>query len=160
MANLYLMCGCPGSGKTTYCKNHLTEKDKHISRDEIRFSMLQPGENYFAHEDDVYMTFWQNIIEALRNGYNVFADQTNLSIKSRHYLLGHIPKGACEHIYAIVIKNDLQTCLNQNENRKGTKAYVPVSQLRRMFYSFQMPTKEEGFDEVFIYTPKREVSNG
>ena len=39
---LYIMIGAPGSGKTTIAKNTCSAQDNtiHISRDEIRFSLL------------------------------------------------------------------------------------------------------------------------
>ena len=44
MANIIMMCGLPGSGKSTYAKEHRGEHDLYISRDLIRFSMLEEGE--------------------------------------------------------------------------------------------------------------------
>ena len=40
MANIIMMCGIPGSGKSTYVEEHRGEHDLHVSRDLIRFSML------------------------------------------------------------------------------------------------------------------------
>lgn len=38
---LYIMCGCPGSGKTTYAKKYLiNDNTVYVSRDDIRFSLL------------------------------------------------------------------------------------------------------------------------
>ena len=54
---LYLMMGAPGSGKSTWIKNHLNSQDVYISRDEIRFAKLKDGEDYFAHEGNVYAEF-------------------------------------------------------------------------------------------------------
>ena len=48
MANIIMMCGIPGSGKSTYVENHRGEHDLHVSRDLIRFSMLGEKEEYFA----------------------------------------------------------------------------------------------------------------
>lgn len=43
------MSGAPGSGKSTWCRNHGVSKYR-VSRDEIRFSVLKDGEDYFSHE--------------------------------------------------------------------------------------------------------------
>ena len=46
-SNLVVMVGPPGCGKTTFIKNQPL-KGNHISRDKIRFSLLEDGETYFG----------------------------------------------------------------------------------------------------------------
>ena len=50
MADLFLMSGVPGAGKSTFLKNRI-KKDTSvvISRDVIRFSIVKPEEDYFSH---------------------------------------------------------------------------------------------------------------
>ena len=77
MSDLYLMMGCPGSGKSTFLKNKIKNKDLEcaiISRDEIRFSITKPDEPYFAHENEVCAAMWEKINVELANGKNVFVD--------------------------------------------------------------------------------------
>ena len=66
MANLYLMCGVPGAGKSTFIKKR-TRLDHAVvvSRDAIRFSIVKPDEEYFSHEDEVVKIFWEQINKAL-----------------------------------------------------------------------------------------------
>ena len=67
MGNLYLMCGIPGSGKSTYAK---TNKDlkycKYISRDDIRYSLLKDEDDYFSKEKQVFRTFIAQIKRSCR----------------------------------------------------------------------------------------------
>ena len=146
MADLILVCGCPGSGKTTWIKNNLTEKDIHVSRDEIRFSLIKEGEEYFSHENEVYQIFWVTINEKLKLGFNVFADQTNLTPKARKYLINHIE--GYDKLKIIWVDVPIEVALSRNENRKGTLAYVPPKVIRNMRASFIPPSKAEGFDSI------------
>lgn len=153
MANLYLMCGVPGSGKSTFLNNRIQNSDGFnvvVSRDKIRFSIVRPDEEYFSHEDEVMKLFWDEINKNLSLGKNVFVDQTSLTKKSRKWLLNHI--NGYHKAYLIWIDATLEECLKRNEMRKGTRAYVPREQIRRMFYSFEIPSKEEGFSCIFKYT--------
>ena len=91
MADLFLMSGIPGAGKSTFLKNRV-KKDTSvvISRDVIRFSIVKPEEDYFSHENEVLAIFWKQINEALAVGKNVFVDQTSLTPKARKWLLQHV----------------------------------------------------------------------
>lgn len=149
MADVYIMCGCPGSGKSTWLKNHVKPGSAVISRDAIRFSLLKEGDGYFDKETEVCDMLWDQINGALSDGRDVFVDQTSLTKKSRKYLFDHI--FGYDKANAIWIDTDLETALERNELRKNTKAYVPRGQVRRMFFQFTEPTFDEGFFRIFKY---------
>lgn len=153
MKNLFLMMGCPGSGKTTFINNYVRNLNTVIvSRDTIRFSLLKDGENYFTHEEQVVKILWKMINEALANNHDVFVDQTSLTKKSRKWLIDHVEN--YNKIYIIWIDESLETCLERNELRKGTKAYVPRGAIRRMHEQIEPPSKAEGFDYIYHYSSK------
>ena len=158
--NLFLMCGLPGAGKSTFLKKHAkTENSIIISRDTIRFSLVQPNEEYFSHEDEVTATFWKQINAALAEGKNVFADQTSLTPKARKWFLDHVH--GYEKIHIVWIDADLESCLERNENRKGTRAYVPKGVIRRMDNQFVEPTfnEDERIDYIWRYDPEINTLN-
>ena len=76
------MCGPSGSGKTTWVKNQMKNMkypSAHISRDEIRFAKLKEGEDYFAHEDEVFEEFCKKAQEAIDGEpLAIFIDATHL----------------------------------------------------------------------------------
>lgn len=148
MADVYIMCGCPGSGKSYWCEHHIKSGAAYISRDAIRFSLLEPGEDYFAHEDEVYKLFWDQINGALSDGRDVFVDQTSLTRKSRKYLIQHL-KGY-NHINAIWIATPLKVAIERNDKRTG-RAKVPVSDVVSMYKRFEEPSFKEGFYRIFRY---------
>ena len=63
MIVLYLMCGIPGSGKSTWIKQNKIESDAVISRDVVRFSLVKEHEEYFSKETEVFYTFIDQINE-------------------------------------------------------------------------------------------------
>ena len=157
MPNLILVCGLPGSGKSTYLSQFKNSPTcKVISRDVIRLSLLSEGELYFSHEKEVCEIFWSQINEALNNNYNVYVDQTSLNPESRSYLFKHITAPYDKRI-AIWFNIPEKVCLERNENRKGTRAYVPPMVIRRMSYQFVPPYLEEGFNEIYMYTENNEL---
>lgn len=151
MSKLYLTMGCPGAGKSTFLKtHHILDNSIIISRDEIRFSIVKPEEEYFSHEDEVLKTFHDSIKEALKNGKNVFADQTSLTPRAR-YTLVQIGKEYADEINVIWVRAPLYVCLERNENRKGTRGFVPPGTIRDMYHRIVKPTLNEGFSNIYEY---------
>lgn len=151
MSKLYLMCGIPGSGKSTFIMNHIEEDSQvWISRDAIRYELVKPDEPYFSKETLVFNTFVDMICKALDDDYEVFADATHLNPASRRKLLNRIPKHLYDELAIIWVKVDPSVAVAQNEKRKGTRAYVPPKEIKKMHYSFSVPTFDEGFDEIII----------
>lgn len=147
MAKLFMMMGAAGCGKSTWCKKHITN-EVYISRDEIRFSLVAEDEEYFSKENEVFRIYAEKINTALAAGKDVIADATHLNRASRNKLIKeiHVP---VEEINVIWIKTPLDEILRRNAEREG-RAFVPVSQVRRMYYSIEEPSFEEGISKIYI----------
>ena len=149
MKTLYLMCGVPGSGKTHYAKNHLIPHAhySYISRDEIRFDLVEENEDYFSKENDVFRIFVDEIVHDLKNPLNdcVIADATHINWASRKKLINaigrEIPLDNQINIIPIVIHTSLKTCLERNGQREGREV-VPEKVIENMHNRFRSPSKD------------------
>jgi predicted kinase len=158
---LIIMVGAPASGKSTYAKKIKEESDKPIniiSRDKIRFSLLQENDKYFAKEDEVYDIFIDEIARSLHDGITTIADATHLTKGSRVKLLASLSYVLTEDyddklmnysIVACVMDTPYLVCKERNDQRKG-RLRVPDTVLNNMCADMTIPNfrKEPLFDEI------------
>lgn len=144
MSKLIIMSGAPGSGKSTYAKL-LVQHDTnivHISRDAIRFSLLEPEDHYFSRETEVLETFYNNIILSLNRGCNVIADASHLNWKSRRILLENVAKEVTNfQVEVIYMRPPLEVCLERNDTRTG-RENVPHDIITKMYNSQSDPVND------------------
>ena len=155
MAKLYIMVGIPGSGKSTWIKNHLTENDVVVSRDKVRFSIIGENDEYFSKENQVFAEFCRQINENLKAGKNVFADATHLNEFSRRKLLNSV--SGYSELEAVVLSTTCEEALKRNKNREGTRSFVPKSVIRRMNSQLVFPDFSEGFSTIYSVTPDKPI---
>ena len=120
LSKLYLMCGVPGAGKSTWVEQHKGEGVV-ISRDKIRFSMLHETDEYFSKEPFVYQEFIKQITEALDTNGLVFADATHLNGSSRIKLLRSLGTAL-----TICSRSD-QLCITQTESLSKSLYIVSIA---------------------------------
>lgn len=154
MSKLIIMCGVPGSGKSTLAKRLVNEDagDIYVSRDEIRFSLVKENEEYFSKEKEVFRKFMQKINSAIEADKTVWADATHLNKASRLKLLKWLYEQPT-FIEVVYVKVPIETAISQNNNRKGTRAYVPEEVIRNMYEKFEEPQYNEfiwNYDRIYI----------
>mgnify|MGYP002623180416 CR=1 FL=1 len=146
--NLYLMCGIPGSGKSTWCYKFLDYEDEnaaYISRDKIRFSYLKDEDEYFSKEDEVFTTFVSSISDTIDTDKieNILVDATHLNEKSRNKVLKYLDLD-CVNVIPVNFLVDFDLALERNNLREG-RSCVPYSSLLSMYNAFRPATDQEKY---------------
>lgn len=145
---LYIMIGLPGAGKSQFIKRVFGENlDVAIySRDEIRFSMIKDGEDYFSHEEEVYKTFVHCLAFSLAKGWDTVADATHLNHYSRAKLTRALYKEGISfdkyEIVFIYLNTPIDECIKRDKERVG-RAHVGAEIINQMDNSFVPPSKDE-----------------
>lgn len=151
MPVLYVMVGIPGSGKTTWIKEHLPNTIS-VSTDDIREQLFGDAANQ-SHPELVFDEYYRRIGQALAAGMNVVADATNTTCKARASIFKKvkIPEGTVT--LAVHIDTPLEVARKRNTNRSRV---VPDEVLVRMHNQLDKcpPQREEGFNKVFHISPK------
>lgn len=146
MSTLYILCGPSGCGKSTWRDEFIKDYNNrihYVSRDEIRFSLVKEGEDYFSKEKEVFDRFSQALAAELMNGFDVIADATHINKASRNKLIKAIDKFFTEYqIVYVIFQTDLKTCIEQNNKRTG-RMRVPEETIKKMFKNFQLPNLDE-----------------
>ena len=151
---LWLTVGVPGSGKSTYIKTKIKNSDSvWCSRDNIRFSLLGPKDDYFAKEKLVWRTWIsaiQDCIDDPNSAEDIYVDATHLTQKARTKVLNELDVKNV-NINCIYFNVPLNVCIERNAHRSG-RAKVPESVIENMYKSLEKPSFYEEYEYNEIIT--------
>lgn len=133
MQILYVMCGIPGSGKSTLSRQLAEERGL------TRFSF---------DEMKCYTTrqFLRPVVAALQDGKSVVMDSTHLRVNGRKAILQAVADIPCRKV-CVLMDTPFDECLRRNVNREARLPDIMMDSTRR---SFEKPTLSEGWDEIII----------
>jgi predicted kinase len=147
---LYIMVGLPGSGKSTYAKNFIKDKDiEYLSSDSLR-AVYGKDETDQSVTSIVFGHIKRKVDESLKDGKNVLVDATSVNRKERSDYINTAKKYGAK-VVAIVFKMDRQGLIERNKKRgeQGGRV-VPDFVINKMLAKFEEPSYDEGID-VIIY---------
>ena len=127
-----IFMGLQGSGKSYYYDLHFAGKFEHINLDEL-------------HTRNREMLLLQSCIE---KGADFVVDNTNPAKADRARYIS-IAKDAGYRVIGYFFQSRLQDCIRRNDRRTG-KAKLPAKAIAATSNKFEMPSREEGFDELYF----------
>lgn len=161
MNYLIMFCGVPGSGKSTEaCRmaGSLAARGitvEHISRDELRFSMISDeSEYFFSKEKEVFSKFVEKMNNSLNKNDCTIIDATHISKASRAKILRRVENPDSVRLLVLYLTTPIDICMRQNNLRTGRER-VPNEVIEKMAKQFEDPIEKEfagfGFDSVEVW---------
>lgn len=150
MLEFTMLIGLPGSGKSFVCE--LIKKQKPfveiVSTDSIR-KELYGSESEQGDSETVFSVAKERIVSYMESYKSVIFDATNMSSKRRKLFLTEIKKQIPQKYHAVyscyVLRTPIDVCINRNFRRRKT---VPIQVIFKMAANFEIPFKEEGWDNI------------
>lgn len=145
--NAVIMVGISGSGKSTVAKEYEKKGYTLLSTDAIRGEISTEEDQ--SHNEEVFKILHRRIKDCVEAKKNFVVDATNLTVKNRRGLLNCINKKGKEYysITAVVMTTPNSLCYKWNNSRSRK---VPDDVVQKQIKRFEIPTYEEGFDEIIL----------
>ncbi len=152
MPRCYQLIGVPGAGKSTWIANQDWAKDiPVVSTDNfVEAYAKEQGKTY----NEVFKDYMPIAVKLMANqalicqanNLDVIWDQTSTSVVSRRRKFNTLPK--YEHIAVVFKTPETAELARRLASRPGKN--IPDHVMRSMIDSFEMPTEDEGFTEIWF----------
>ena len=119
-----VLCGIPGSGKTTF--SNQCSNIKILHQDDY----LYPYENFYA--------------EIKQSTSDVLIDGLYITKELRKKILKALPQDFQRIICVFIVP--LETCISRNHDRTRV---LPDDLIERAYRNFSFPSYDEGWDEIY-----------
>lgn len=147
---IVVMVGLPASGKSTLIKHNYSDYTLVSSDDYIEKIAASQNKTYGDVFKDAVGPAHTNMNatfrDAIQNNENIVWDQTNLTKRKRRSILSQIPSHYKKTCVVFDVPEDIRA-----DRQKGRKnKSIPDHVVNSMRQSFEMPTKDEGFDRIVV----------
>lgn len=151
----YIMVGPPASGKSTWIRELVKNGGDYVvisSDDEVEAYAKSKGLTYSDVFDEYIKTATSKMkakfAAAVKDATsNIIWDQTNLTVKKRKSILQQLPRNY-RKIAVVFSVDDEELQMRLEERAREEGKFIPQHVVNSMKMSFEMPTKNEGFDEI------------
>lgn len=151
MAKCYQLIGVPGAGKSTWIENQSWAKDCVIvsTDNHVEAYAKSEGKTYNEVFKDYMPTavdlMAKDVVEAREQGKDIIWDQTSTTINSRRRKFNMLRD--YEHIAVVFATPEMTELKRRLASRPGKN--IPSEVMVQMIKGFQIPTKDEGFTEIW-----------
>ena len=151
MPKCYQLIGVPGSGKSTWICNQIWAQGLTVvSTDTFVEAYANAQDQTYSQVFEDYMPtaidlMVQQVVFAHQHGHTVIWDQTSVTVASRRKKFRMLPD--YQHI-AVVFKTPEPDELSRRLASRPGKI-IPEEIVQDMIDRFEMPTLEEGFQEIW-----------
>lgn len=143
MATLYIMCGLPGAGKSTFTTSRPDLET--VCMDRIRFELFG-DEAVQTNGRRVFEIAMARVKNALEAGRDCVFDGTNTTRRRRRALMQRF---SGVRFVCVWVATPLDLCIQRNAARTRV---VPVEVIKRYAQNFMTPDLSEGFAEILKIT--------
>lgn len=159
----HVLVGLPGVGKSTWCNMNVAGRTipyRIVSTDNIiEAHAARQGKTYDQVFKDyikiAQLEYEGQLSSYLAAGANILVDRTNLSVKSRKSILDKVPDHYIKTAIVFTCKEDTQE--GRLTSRKGK--YIPDFVIKSMKDNYQVPTFNEGFDDIIFIDTDKTISD-
>ena len=152
MSKCYQLIGVPGSGKSTWVKDQdwmlgltVVSTDPWVE-DYARSQGKTYSEVFAEYMPTAVDLMAEQVVFAREHGHTIIWDQTSTTVKSRARKFNMLPD--YEHIAVVFRTPEHKELMRRLMSRPGKE--IPDHVVASMIASWEDPTKEEGFKEIWF----------
>jgi len=152
MPRCYQLIGIPGSGKSTWATSQeWFPTCEYISTDKfVDAHAHNVGRTYSEVFAEIMPTavrlMTEEVVTARDANKDIIWDQTSTTVASRMRKFNMLP--TYEHIAVVFKSPDADELLRRLNSRPGK--VIPLDVVENMIKNFEVPTEEEGFDQIWF----------
>lgn len=150
--NVYILCGLPGAGKSTWSKDNVNKYNAIILSNDYFRTMLT-GKYLFSDEHELYIK--KCMLDCLKNAiidkFNVIFDEINLTRDNRRELISFIKSidSNCK-IICVWLKENVNNLDRRMNDSRGVPKQRWSAIIDEMKNIFESPSIDEGFSEMIV----------